>query len=160
MIARPEGSNAVIYEFSAAAGNPSGFNLDTGSPVSMATTNPDRHDLVDFFVGYSQGTSGGGDLFLWSPKKASSSYHNTTGFYGWSGTFESRTEVPAGADFRDSVDALEGKVIAVRVTDENAVMHYAKLEITAVGGTPPNRTVTFKWAYQPTPDRRELVPRP
>lgn len=160
VIARPQGENAVIYEILAAAGNPSGFDLSTGQSVSMATTNPDRHDLTDFFLGYASGTTGGGDLYLWDPKKANTTYENTTGFAGMSGTFDGLTSIPGGTTFSDHVAVSVGKVIAVKVTDENAITNYAKLEIVAVGGTSPNRTVTFRWAYQPEPNRPELVPQP
>ncbi|MBN1426131.1 fibronectin type III domain-containing protein [Candidatus Fermentibacteria bacterium] len=160
VIARPEGANAVIYEFLSAVGNPSGYDLSTGEAVSMANTNPDRYERVDFFLAYSGGTSGGGDLYLWNPKAASSSYQNTAGFYGWTGTFDSLTRVPDGAAFSDHVAVSVGKVVVVQVTDENAITNYAKIEVVSVGGTSPNRTVTFRWAYQPAPGRPDLVPQP
>jgi hypothetical protein len=160
VIARPQGQNAVIYEFLAASGNPSGFDLSTGEAISMSVTNDERHDRVDFFVGYAGGTAGGGDLYLWDPREASDQYENTAGFAGMTQSFDNLEIIPAGTSFSDRVSVSVGKVVAVKVTDENAITHYAKLEIAAIGGTTPNRTVTFEWAYQPEPDRPELVPQP
>jgi hypothetical protein len=160
IIARPLDEGAVVYEFSSPAGNPSGFDLSAGTAVSMATTNPDRHDLVDFFLGYSEGTSGNGDLYLWDPKEASSDYQNTTGFLGVSESFDELDAAPTGANYADHVAITVGAVVAVMITDEFAITHYGKLEFTRIDGTEPNRTLVFKWAYQPEPGRPELVPQP
>lgn len=160
VIARPLDEGAVVYEFSSQAGNPSGFDLSEGTAVSMATTNENRHDLVDFFLGYSGGTSGNGDLYLWNPKEASSDYQNTTGFLGVSDSFDDLTEAPTGANYADHVAITTGAVVAVMITDEFAITHYAKLEFTRIDGTEPNRTLVFNWAYQPEPGRPELVPQP
>jgi hypothetical protein len=160
VIARPVDEGAVVYEFSSQAGNPSGFDLSSGTAVSMATTNPDRHDLVDFFLGYSGGTSGGGSLYLWDPKEAGSSYQNTAGFVAVSSSFEDLMAAPTGANYVDHVAITAGSVVAVRITDELAVTHYGKLEFTRIDGTEPDRTLVFEWAYQPEPGRPELVPQP
>jgi hypothetical protein len=160
VIARPTDEGAVVYEFSSDVGNESGFDLSTGDPISMDITDPSRLDLIDFFLGYSGGTSGSGDLYLWSPKEASPDYQNTAGFVGVSSSFDDLTAAPAGATYADHVAIAIGGVVAVRVTDEFAVTHYAKLEFTRIDGTEPNRTLVFKWAYQPEPDHRELVPQP
>jgi len=160
VIARPEGDNATIYEFDAPQPNASGFDFSEGTAVSMGSAEEARYDRVDIFLGYQAGTTGGGDLYLCSPKKATSTYQNTASFYGWTGTFDSLDEVPADATYSDNVIVSEGKVVAVRITDENAITNYAKLEITATGGAHPTRTISFRWAYQPAPDHRELVPQP
>jgi len=160
IIARPEEEGAIIYEFESETGNASGFDLSQGAGVSLALSNPDRHDRTDFFLAYAEGTTGGGDLYLWSPKAASAQYQNTAGFAAASGTFDDLTSVPAGTTFSDHVAVTEGGLIMVRITDENAVTNYAKISLTSIEGTSPDRTLVFMWAYQPEPGRPELVPVP
>ncbi len=160
LIARPEDEGAVVYEFATQAGNPSGYDLSEGVAVSMALTNSDRHDKTDFFLGYADGITGGGALYLWSPKRASSDYQNTTGFAGMTSSFDDLTRVPDGTTFLDHVAVTAGSVIAVKITDEHAVSNYAKLYFMRVEGDEPERTLVFQWAYQPTPGRPELVPAP
>jgi len=160
LIARPEEEGAIIYEFESETGNASGFDLSEGMGVSLALTNPDRHDKTDFFLAYAEGTTGGGDLYLWSPKAASAQYQNITGFAAATGAFDDLTSVPEGTTFSDHVAVTEGGLIMVKITDENAFTNYAKISFTGIEGQSPDRTLVFMWAYQPEADRRELVPAP
>lgn len=161
IIARPVEEGAIIYEFESETGNASGFDLSEGAGVSLALTNPDRHDRTDFFLAYAEGTTGGGDLYLWSPKAASAQYQNTAGFATITGyTFDGLESVPEGTTFLDHVAVTEGGLIVIRITDENAITNYAKISLTSVEGTSPDRTLVFMWAYQPEPGRPELVPAP
>jgi len=157
VIARPQGESVVIYEFDSTLGNDSGFDMSTGETISLGAD--DRHDRVDFFLGYSGGLTGTG-LFLWDPKKANQEYDNTTRFTGWTGSFDDLVEVPLGATYLDNIEVTGGKVLALRITDEYGITHYGKLQIVSVGGVSPDRTITLRWAYQPEPDRPELVPQP
>lgn len=160
IIARPVEEGAIIYEFDSQTGNASGFDLSAGMGVSLALSNPDRHDKTDFFLAYAEGTTGGGDLYLWSPKAASAQYQNTTGFAAATGAFDDLTRVPDGTVFSDHVAVTEGALLMVKITDENAITNYAKVSLTSVEGQAPDRTLVFKWAYQPEPGRPELVPAP
>ncbi len=122
VIARPADQGALIYEFASPSGNPSGFDLSEGEAVSMAMTNPDRYDKVDFFLGYSGGDAGGGDLYLWSPKDVFDSYKNTAGFMGVSSSFDELDEAPVPGSYSDHVAISAGTVIAIKINATSPII--------------------------------------
>ncbi len=81
IIARPEGT-ATLYEFDSPAPNPSGLDMSTGEVVSMALTNAERHEKIDFWIGYSAVTQYMGDdeLYFWNPRDAAPEYANASSF--------------------------------------------------------------------------------
>lgn len=151
VIARPEGT-ATLYEFDSPSPNASGFDLSTGETVSMATTNTERHEKVDFWVGYASGTQYTGDdaLYFWNPKDAAVAYRNTASFLLLgTGAWENYRSV-AGSGWVSSIEVTSASVYAVEVTDQAGHTHYGKIKVLAEpAGTYPDRTVNFRWAYQP-----------
>jgi hypothetical protein len=155
VIARPEGT-ATLYEFDSPAPNASGFDLSTGETVSMATTNTQRHTKVDFWVGYAsatQYTPGDDALYFWNPKDAAAAYNNTASFLLLgSGAWENYRGW-SGSGWVSSIQITSGAVYAVQVTDQLGNTHYSKIKVqSAPAGTYPDRTVNFRWAYQPMED--------
>jgi hypothetical protein len=154
IIARPEGTT-TLYEFDSRAPNASGFDMSTGEVVSMALTNLERHEKVDFWIGYSAVTqyTGGDELYFWNPKDAAPEYVNT-GSFQLLGTaaFETYRTVSQTAQWLSSVQVAPNAVYAVRVADPAGRTYYGK--IMAEGdpaGVYPDRTVSVRWAYQPEP---------
>jgi hypothetical protein len=152
IIARPEGTG-TLYEFDSPAPNASGFDMSEGEEVSMAVSNAERHEKVDFWVGYTAATqyTGDDDLYFWNPKDASPDYRKTTSFQLLgTGAFENYRSADLQGSWISSVAVTPNTVYAVRVVDQTGLTNYGKIMAqSAPTGTYPDRTVSIRWAYQP-----------
>ncbi len=154
VIARPEGT-ATLYELDSQAPNASGFDLSAGQPVSMAQSNPGRIDQVDFWLGYRDRVNydpADNALFFWDPQViTTTSYDNEAEFQLLgTGAWENYRGESGSAQWVQSIEVTVNAVYAVRVADENGHTHYGKIKVQSdPAGAYPDRTVNFRWAYQP-----------
>ena len=136
----------TLYEFSSPLGNPSGFNFAEGTPYSMTAANANS---IDIYLGTTAEGDGSADLVLKSPDKVSSTNP------AWDSRVSEIKSLGTGFDnFNQTDDSgwasngyeiiMQGRVYAIK-TPQN---HFVKLEVTATSGSYPNRTITFRYAYQ------------
>lgn len=146
---RLEGEGKIIVEL-AANGN-SGFDFSEGNSVSLSNTNPDRFQLTDIYLGTSDTNDDPG-----SPLSLKSPALLTRLNDGWSGKdaavkflgtdWTASTTTSAGLD--DQINVLASAVYVIRTPLNN----YVKLQVTSIDGIAGQRSITFKYAYQPTPN--------
>ncbi|MGB9561228.1 MAG: fibronectin type III domain-containing protein [bacterium] len=139
--------SGTLYEFSSTLGNPSGFSFAENRAYSMVYTNASH---IDIYLGTTQSDDSAGDLVLKSPDLVQSAHAEwdtrvsqikSLGT-GWE-NFNQTTDAGWSANRYELVSL--GRVYAIKTPDN----HYVKLEITNMSGSFPNRTVTFRYAYQP-----------
>jgi hypothetical protein len=145
---RPEGTGVVIEEF--ASSGDSGFDFSTGQTVSLSQNNPNRFDLTDIYLGTSDNEDEiTGELTLKSPELLARL--NTE----WNGK-QARLKI-LGNDWTVSTGTTDGLASSFGVLPNAVYMirtpggNYCKLKVTASAGDPGSRSITFQWAYQPTP---------
>lgn len=145
---RLEGEGKIIVEF-AANGN-SGFDFSEGNAVSLNENNPDRFVLTDIYLG----TDDPNDLstFELSLKSPSLLSNRNSGWNGkvaavkFLGTDWNASTTTTFTDTQ--INVLPNAIYAIKTPSNN----YVKLQVTAVDGEAGSRSITFKYAYQPTPN--------
>ncbi len=146
---RLEGEGKIIFEF--ASTGDSGFDFSEGSVVALIETNPDRFDLTDIYLGTSDANDDpGSPLSLKSPELL----ERLNG--GWSGKaaglkflgtdWSANTTTAEGFD--DQVGLLTDAIYVIKTPLSN----YVKLQVTSIDGTAGTRSITFRYAFQPTPN--------
>ena len=145
---RDEGNDSIIEEF-AAPGN-SGFDFSTGLSVSLSQQNANRFDLTDVYLG----TAHLDDLAefalnLKSPNRLAN--RDATWATKIAGikeiaSWETTTTTDSGWQEAIEIPAQAGTVYAIKTPAGN----YAKIEVVSIDGEPGSRTLTFRYAHQPT----------
>lgn len=139
--------SGTIYEFRSTLGNPSGFSFAENRAYSMVYTNASH---IDIYLGTTRSDDTEGDLVLKSPDLVSSTNPDwrtrvtqikTLGT-GWN-NFNATTDAGWNSSRYELVSL--GRVYAIKTPDN----HFVKLEVTNLSGSYPNRTITFRYAYQP-----------
>jgi hypothetical protein len=145
---RAEGTGVVIEEF--ASTGDSGFDFSTGGTVSLSQDNPNRFELTDIYLGTSDTQDDiSGELTLKSPELLARL--NTE----WAAK-QARIKI-LGNDWDVSTGTTEGLATSFGVLPNAVYMvrtpggSYGKIQITSTAGDPGERTITFRWSYQPTP---------
>ena len=147
---REEGEGIIIEEF--ASDGDSGFDFSTGLSVSLETTNENRFDLCDIYLGTTAADNDPGSaLALKSPSTLSDLNE------GWSDILAQIK--PIGTDWNITTTTLsdfdsqfqinEGTVYAVRTPARIPSPSYlGKIQITSITGEAGSRAITFRYAYQ------------
>lgn len=146
---RSDGAGRILEEF--AASGDSGFDFSSGNTVSLKQDNPDRFVLTDIYLGTgATNDTSSAVLSLKSPAllvRLNSQWANRSASIKFLGTdWEVNTTTDGG--FSSQLDVLAGAVYAIKTPNGN----YAKLKVDTMSGTPGSRSITFRYAYQPTPD--------
>jgi hypothetical protein len=146
---RLEGEGKIIVEM-AATGN-SGFDFSEGTSVSLSNTNPDRFELTDIYLGTGDvNDDPGSPLSLKSPSllsRLNSEWSGKVASVKFLGTdWTANTTTSAGFD--DQINVLTSAVYVIKTPLSN----YVKLQVTSIDGVAGQRSITFKYAYQPTPN--------
>lgn len=147
--ARPEGAGRILEEF--AANGESGFDFSTGLAVSLNQDNAARFTLTDIYLGTGAvddaSTSG---LSLKSPAflvRLNSEWTSQIATIKFLGT-DWDVNTTSATGFGEQTDVLAGAVYAIRTPDGN----YAKLGVDSISGEAGSRSITFRYAFQPTPN--------
>ncbi len=137
----------TLYEFSSPLGNPSGYDFSGSRAYFMVH---DNANYIDIYLGTTEEDDGAGDLTLKSPHIVQSthpewesriSYIKSLGT-GWDNYNQTADDFSTPEYHYERV--YTGRVYAIKTPDN----HFVKLEVTGTSGTFPNRTVTFRYAYQ------------
>lgn len=141
---RPEGED-TIYEF--ASTNPSGFSFQLGDPLPFKWENKDWVDL------WLDGR-GNTPLELASPSTYDTQDWRVTklkdvGEHPFDDVIET---TDSGWSQTDKVEATQGHIYIYKTQEGN----FGKIRVESIGGIPPDRNITFRWAYQTIPDYRHF----
>ncbi len=146
---RPEGEGVILEEF--ASEGDSGFDFSSGNTVSLAQDNPDRFTLTDVYLGTGDPEDDPvGVLSLKSPEllaRLNAEWSNVKSTIKIIGTDWSANTTEA-TGFVTQFDVIEGGVYAVKTPTNN----YAKLMVESIDGEAGSRSITFRFAFQTTPN--------
>ena len=150
---REEGTGVIIEEFE--SDGDSGFDFSTGSTVSLNAANEDRFELTDLYLGTTdEDDATSAPLSLKSPELLVRLGNNEweardTDIKNIGEVWEITTTAAPGAGWANEQPVERSNVYAIKTPSGN----YAKLMVLDVNETVPGaREITFKWAYQPTPN--------
>jgi len=157
---REEGVGVVIDEFISTAGA-SGFDFSTGLPVSLRTSNPNRF-VADIYLGTTDTTNQdkpGGNLAIKSPELIAL---HTNADPQWGNLQPTSIKTMATTDWNvDTVTNIGQNDQVAVATDNFSTIYafktrdgnYAKIKIDAADLLQAgSRTITFRYAYQTTPN--------
>jgi hypothetical protein len=146
---RLEGEGKIIEEF--VSDGDSGFDFSEGATVSLRQDNPDRFTFTDIYLGTGDANDDAGSpLSLkspslldrinneWSSKVASIKFLGTD----WS------TNTTTETAMEDQINVIVGAIYVIKTPLGN----FAKLHVQSIDGDAGSRTITFRYAYQPTPN--------
>lgn len=147
--AREEGTGIILEEF--ASDGDSGFDFSEGESVSLSQDNDQRFQKTDIYLGtVVTDDAPSGELALKNPKlleRYNTEWSTVVGKVRRLGTnWDVNTTDTDGANWLDQEQVSSGFVYAVKTPDN----HYGKIQILGISGTAPNRSITFKYAWQPT----------
>lgn len=147
---RAEGSGEILEEF--ASDGDSGFDFSSGETVSLRQDNPDRFVLTDVYLGTGAANDDPGSvLSLKSPEllaRLNGEWTNRKALIKIIGTdWDVNTTTSTG--FESQFNILVGAVYAIKTPGTS---NYAKLMVESIDGTAGSRSITFRYAYQPTPN--------
>jgi len=146
---RAEGQDKIIEEFSSSGD--SGFDFSAGNSVALSQSNPDRFTLTDIYLGTGAADDDPGSvLSLKSPEllaRLNSEWASKRAGVKFLGTnWEASTTDAAG--FQTQMDVIQGAVYAIKTPSG----HYAKIHVQTISGAAGSRAITFRYAYQATPN--------
>jgi hypothetical protein len=147
---REEGEGIIIEEF--ASDGDSGFDFSTGLTVSLQSTNENRFDLCDLYLGTAAADNDPtGVLTLKSPSTLSGLNEAWSDILAqikpigtdWNITTTTLT------DFESQFQINVGTVYAIRTPARIPSPSYlAKIQVTNITGEEGSRAITFRYAYQ------------
>ncbi len=147
---RDEGTGKVIEEF--ASSGDSGFDFSTGETVALGSSNPNRFNDTDIYLGTTaEDDTATAPLALKSPellaRLGNSEWISKDADIKQIGTdFDIATTEAPGAGWANVQNVTEGNVYAIKTPSGN----YVKFKILDIEGVAGARKITFKYAYQPT----------
>lgn len=147
---RNEGTGMIIEEF--VSNNDSGFDFSAGQTVALSSSNPNRFDDTDVYLGTTaEDDAATGSLTLKSPellvRLGNNEWISKDADIKQIGTdFDIATTETPGAGWANVQDVVEGRVYAVKTPSGN----FVKMKILDIEGVAGSRKITFKYAYQPT----------
>lgn len=151
---RTDGSGVILEEF--ASDGDSGFDFSSGNTVSLRQDNPDRFVLTDIYLGTvdPEDDPAGAVLSLKSPEllaRLNAEWTNRKALMKIIGTdWDMNTTTTDG--FVNQFNVLVGAVYAIKTPGSNNINNYAKLMVESIDGEAGSRSITFRFAYQPTPN--------
>jgi hypothetical protein len=149
-VGRNEGTGKIIEEF--VSTGDSGFDFSTGQTVALISSNPNRFDNTDVYLGTAAENDGStATLALKSPellvRLGNNEWISKDADIKQIGTdFDIATTETPGAGWANLQDVVEGSVYAIKTPSGN----YVKMKILDIEGVAGSRKITFKYAYQPT----------